>query len=224
MMKISRYFDAAVLKPNMTEDEVKAAIQTCIDTDSYSACVRPCDLELAISMCEGTNTIPICVLDFPHGDSTAEGKAALADLYAAKGAKEIDMVVNIGYVRSGKWEAVEKEVRGVVEAAAKYQVPVKVILETCYLTREEIMEATRACVRAGAAFVKTSTGFAPSGASFEAVEAMLEAGEGRIKVKPSGGIRDYATARRYVEMGASRLGIGFGSAAAIIAGEESGAC
>lgn len=87
-MKISRYFDSAVLKPNMSEEEVKAAIQVSIDSDSYSVCVRPCDINLAVSMCKGTNTVVSCVLDFPHGDSTAEGKAALAEIYAAKGVAE----------------------------------------------------------------------------------------------------------------------------------------
>ena len=92
-MKISRYFDSAVLKPNMSEQEVKDAIRMSIDCDSYSVCVRPCDIELAVEMCKGTNTVVSCVLDFPHGDSSAEGKAALAEIYAAKGVAEIDMVM-----------------------------------------------------------------------------------------------------------------------------------
>jgi len=220
-MKISRYFDSAVLKPNMSEEEVKAAIQVSIDTDSYSVCVRPCDIDLAVEMCKGTNTVVSCVLDFPHGDSTAEGKAALAELYAAKGVAEIDMVMNYGYARSGKWEEVKKGIEGVVAAAKKYKVGVKVIFETCALTVEEIKKATEVCIEAGADFVKTSTGFAASGASEEAVQTMLEASGGRIKVKPSGGIRNYETAKKYVDMGVDRLGIGFGSALAIVNGEES---
>ena len=96
-MKISRYFDTAILKPNMTEEEVKEAIQVGIACDSYSVCVRPCDIDLAVEMCKGTNTVVSCVLDFPHGDSTPEGKAALAELYAAKGVAEIDMVMNIPF-------------------------------------------------------------------------------------------------------------------------------
>lgn len=220
-MKISRYFDSAVLKPNMSEEEVKAAIQVSIDTDSYSVCVRPCDIDLAVEMCKGTNTVVSCVLDFPHGDSTAEGKAALAELYAAKGVAEIDMVMNYGYARSGKWEEVKKGIEGVVAAAKKYKVGVKVIFETCALTVEEIKKATEVCIEAGADFVKTSTGFAASGASEEAVQAMLQAAEGRIKVKPSGGVRSYETAKKYVDMGVHRLGIGFGSALAIVNGEES---
>ncbi len=220
-MKISRYFDSAVLKPNMTEDEVKAAIQLGIDYDSYSVCVRPCDIDLALEMCKGTNTVVSCVLDFPHGDSTAEGKAALAEIYAAKGVAEIDMVMNYGFARSGKWDEVKRGIEGVVKAAKKYNVGVKVIFESCELTVEEIKKGTEICIEAGADFVKTSTGFAASGASEEAVQAMLDASAGRIKVKPSGGVRSYETAKKYVDMGADRLGIGFSSAKAICNGETS---
>lgn len=220
-MKISRYFDSAVLKPNMTEQEVRDAIQQSIDCDSYSVCVRPCDIDLAVEMCRGTNTVVSCVLDFPHGDSTPEGKAALAELYAAKGVAEIDMVMNYGYARSGKWEEVKRGIEGVVKAAGKQNVGVKVIFETCELTTAEIKKATEICIEAGADFVKTSTGFAASGASIEAVQAMLDAAQGRIKVKASGGIRNYETAKNYVDMGVERLGIGFGAAKAISDGEES---
>ena len=220
-MKISRYFDAAVLKPEMAEKEVKEAIQTCIDYESYSVCVRPCDIDLAISMCKGTNTVVSCVLDFPHGDSTAEGKAALARLYAEKGVAEIDMVMNYGYARSGKWDEVKAGIEAVVKVAHEYKVDVKVIFESCLLTREQIAKATEVCIEAGADFVKTSTGFSTSGASDEAVQTMIETAKGRIKVKPSGGIRDYEKAKKYVDMGADRLGIGFGSAKAICSGEAS---
>lgn len=210
-MKINRYFDHAVLKPGMTEQEVKDAIQMGIDYDVYSVCVRPCDIDLAVSMCRGTNTVVSCVLDFPHGDSSAEGKVALAKLYAAKGVAEIDMVMNYGYARSGKWDEVKKGIEGVVREAKSCGVGVKVILESCALTLDEVKKATEICIEAGADFVKTSTGFAASGASEEAVRAMVEAAQGRIGVKASGGIRDLETAKRYVEMGATRLGVGYSS-------------
>ena len=220
IMKINRYFDHAVLKPGMSEQEVRDAIRQGIDYDVYSVCVRPRDIDLAVSMCRGTNTRVSCVLDFPHGDSSAEGKAALAELYAPRGVAEIDMVMNYGYARSGKWDEVRKGIEGVVKAAGKYGVGVKVIFESCELTAEEIKKATEICIEAGADFVKTSTGFGASGASEEAVRAMLEASGGRIQVKPSGGIRDFETAKKYVDMGASRLGVGYGSTPAICGGEE----
>lgn len=219
-MKISRYLDMAVLKPQMNEEEIKDAILLGISEDVYSVCVRPCDIELAARLCQGTNTKVSCVLDFPHGDSSAEGKRALAAIYAEMGVAEIDMVMNYGYARSGKWAEIEEGIRGVVEAAASCNVDVKVILETCNLTEEEITEAVKTSIRAGAAYVKTSTGFASGGASEQAVRAMVQASEGKIKVKASGGIRDYKTARQYVEMGAERLGVGYGSTREICDGER----
>jgi len=220
-VKVSRYFDSAVLKPNMSEQEIKDAIQLSIDYDAYAVCVRPCDIELALEMCKGTNTLVGCTLDFPHGDNTPEAKAALAEMYAAKGVAEIDMVMNYGYARSGKWDEVKRGIEGVVKAAKKYNVVVKVIFESCALTVEEVKKATEICIEAGADFVKTSTGFAASGASEEAVLAMLDTAQGRIKVKPAGGIRSFETAKKYVDMGVHRLGIGFSSAKAICEGEES---
>ena len=145
----------------------------------------------------------------------------MADLYASKGVAEIDMVMNYGYARSGKWDEVKRGIEGVVKAAEKYHAGVKVIFESCELTVEEVKKATEVCIEAGADFVKTSTGFAASGASEEAVQAMLDASRGRIKVKASGGIRDFETAKRYVEMGVSRLGVGYSSTEAILKGGES---
>ena len=218
-MKISRYFDAAVLKPEMTREEAKAAIQEAIDADSYSVCVRGCDIELAVSMCRGTNTIVSCVLDFPYGYSGAAGKRALAKVYCQQGAKELDMVMNYGYARGGDWDVVEEEIRGVCEEAHAQGALVKVIFETSQLTLDQVKAATETSIRAGADFVKTSTGFNGAGATAEAVRTMLDTAAGRAKVKPSGGIRDYATAKMYVDMGAERLGIGYASAAAIAKGE-----
>ena len=218
-MKISRYFDAAVLKPEMTREEAKAAIQEAIDADSYSVCVRGCDIELAVSMCRGTNTIVSCVLDFPYGYGGAAGKRALAKVYCQQGAKELDMVMNYGYARGGDWDVVEEEIRGVCEEAHAQGALVKVIFETSQLTLDQVKAATETSIRAGADFVKTSTGFNGAGATVEAVRTMLDTAAGRAKVKPSGGIRDYATAKMYVDMGAERLGIGYASAAAIAKGE-----
>ncbi len=218
-MKISRYFDAAVLKPEMTREEARAAIQASIDADSYSVCVRGCDIEMAVEMCRGTNTIVSCVLDFPYGYGGAAGKRALAKVYCLEGAKELDMVMNYGYARGGDWDAVEAEIRGVVEEAHAAGALVKVIFETSQLTLDEVRLATETSIRAGADFVKTSTGFNGAGAAPEAVKVMLDTAAGRAKVKPSGGIRDYATAKMYVDMGAQRLGIGYASAAAIARGE-----
>lgn len=219
-MYINRYLDHAILKPEMTQDEVREAIQMGIDYEVNTVCVWPCDIELAVSMCKGTKTRVGCVLDFPHGRGGKETKAALAEIYAQKGVEEIDMVMNYGLARSGEWDRVEEEIFAVVEVAHKYDVIVKVIFETSMLTVDQIKKATEVAISAKADFVKTSTGFNGEGATVEAVRAMLETADGRIKVKPSGGIRDYAKAKMFVDMGAHRLGLGFTSTKAVCTGEQ----
>ena len=220
-MNIARYFDSAILKPDMTPEQVEAAIQESISFDSYSVCVRGCDIDLAVRLTQGTNTVVSCVLDFPYGYSGIETKRAAARDYASRGVKDIDMVMNYGAARGGAWDVVEAEVRAVVEEAHKQGVIVKVIFETSQLNLDQIRKATEVCIAAGADFVETSTGFNGGGATVEAVQAMLETARGRIKVKPSGGIRNYETAKMYVDMGVDRLGIGYGSCKAIAEGSTS---
>lgn len=218
-MKIARYLDAAVLKPDMTPEQVEAAIHECIECEAYTVCVRGCDIALALRLCEGTQTKVSCVLDFPYGYSGAATKRESARLYSEMGVSEIDMVMNYGAARGDRWDIVEQEVRAVVEEAHARGVGVKVIFETSQLTDAQIRRGTEVCIDAGADFVKTSTGFNGVGATVEAVRAMLETANGRIRVKPSGGIRDYKTAKMYVDMGASRLGCGYTSCKPICEGE-----
>ncbi|MDO4547322.1 MAG: deoxyribose-phosphate aldolase [Clostridia bacterium] len=222
-MNIARYLDHAVLKPNMTPEEVKAAIQLGIDYKVRTVCVRGCDIDLALEMCSGTETDVSCVLDFPYGYSGAAVKRAASREYSEKGVFEIDMVMNYGYAIGGCWDKVEDEIRGVVEEAHKKNVGVKVIFETSQLNVDQIKKGVEVCIAAGADFVKTSTGFNGTGATVEAVQAMLDAAKGRIKVKPSGGIRDFKTAKMYVDMGADRLGTGYGSCKPICDGEGASA-
>ena len=220
-MNIARYFDSAVLKPDMTPEQVEAAIKESIAFDSYSVCVRGCDIDLAMKLTEGTNTCVSCVLDFPYGYGGIEAKRAAAKAYAAKGVKDIDMVMNYGAARGGAWDVVEAEIRAVVEEAHAKDVIVKVIFETSQLDDAQIRKATEVSIAAGADFVKTSTGFNGSGATVEAVRAMLETAQGSIKVKPSGGIRNFETAKMYVDMGVDRLGIGYSSCKPIVEGGTS---
>ena len=126
-MNIARYFDSAILKPDMTPEQVEAAIQESISFDSYSVCVRGCDIDLAVRLTQGTNTVVSCVLDFPYGYSGIETKRAAARDYASRGVKDIDMVMNYGAARGGAWDVVEAEVRAVVEEAHRQGVIVKVI-------------------------------------------------------------------------------------------------
>lgn len=218
-MKIARYLDAAILKPEMTPEQAEAAIRECIAYGAYTVCVRGCDIPLAKRLCEGTETKVSCVLDFPYGYGGTAAKRETARLYSEMGVAEIDMVMNYGAARGGSWEVVEEEIRGVVEEAHAKGVGVKVIFETSQLDDAQIRRATEASIAAGADFVKTSTGFNGGGATVEAVRAMLETAQGRIKVKPSGGIRNYETAKMYVDMGVDRLGVGYTSCKPICDGE-----
>lgn len=218
-MKIARYFDAAILKPDMTIEQVEAAIKEAIALDSYTVCVRGCDIDLAVKLTQGTNTAVSCVLDFPYGYGGIDVKRSGARVYAAAGVADIDMVMNYAAARSGAWSIVEAEIRAVVEEAHAKDVSVKVILETSQLTNDQIRKATEVSIAAGADFVKTSTGFNGTGATVEAVQTMLDTAKGRCKVKPSGGIRNYETAKMYVDMGAARLGVGY-SSCRIICDEE----
>lgn len=216
---IARYIDHAVLKPEMTQDEARKAILEGVNYSVRTVCVRPCDIELAVSLCKGTQTDVCCVLAFPHGCVPTEVKVFEATQYVAKGVKEIDMVANFGYIRSGLWNKVLEDIQAVAEVTKKAGIPLKVIFESCTLSVEEIKKTTEICIEAGADFVKTSTGFHNQGATEEAVKAMLDAAKGRISVKASGGIRDIDTARRYIEMGCERLGVGYSTTPVLVSGQ-----
>ena len=218
-MKIARYIDHAVLAPGMTPQQIRDAIQLGIDYEARTVCVHPRDIETAVEMCRGTQTDVSCVLDFPHGAGGLEVKRAIAAIVAPKGILEIDMVMNYGAALGGDWDTVKKEIVAVVNEAHPKGVGVKVILETSELDEETIKKACEVSVEAGADFVKTSTGFASGGATVEAAKLMLDTVAGRAKVKPSGGIRTYEDAKRYVDMGASRLGIGFKGTPKVCDGE-----
>jgi deoxyribose-phosphate aldolase len=220
MEAINRYLDAAVLRPEMTRDEAIAAIRESIAWKTKTVCVRPYDIALAKELCEGTETGVSCVLSFPHGTAPTAVKAFEARTYCDLGVDEIDMVANYGMIRSGEWAYVEADIRAVCEACKPARVPVKVILETCQLTPSEIAKATEISITAGAAFVKTSTGFSSSGASVEAVKSMIDAARGRIEVKASGGIRDRETALTYIKMGVTRLGTNYTASKALIEGSD----
>jgi len=216
----NRYLDHAVLKPEMTREETRKAIQLGIDYKVKTVCVKPCDIDLAVSMCKGTETEVSCVLAFPHGNTLSEIKALEAKHYIEKGVHEIDMVVNYGYIRSGLWEQVYNDIKAVSDVTIPKGVILKVILETSQLTYDEIIKSTECAVKAGADFVKTSTGFYGGGATVEAVKAMREASRGRIKVKASGGIRNREQAKMFLDLGVQRLGNGFSSTPAICDGDK----
>jgi deoxyribose-phosphate aldolase len=220
MNKLNRYLDAAVLKPEMTQDEAAEAIRACIALETFSVCVRPCDIALAQSLCEGSRTKVCVVLGFPHGDQLSASKADEAARYIGMGVDEIDMVANYGWVKSGDWNAVRTDIAGVAAQTNATGILLKVIFETAHLNPEQITKLTEVCIEAGADYVKTSTGFNGEGAKEPDVQLMLKTADGRAKVKPSGGIRDAASAQHFIDLGASRLGVGWSSCAAICQGSE----
>ncbi|HHU36103.1 MAG TPA: deoxyribose-phosphate aldolase [Treponema sp.] len=219
MKPINRYLDAAILKPEFTTEQVIAAIDESLRWNTKTVCVRPCDVALARERCEGTETEVSCVLSFPHGCAPTPVKSFEAKNLIEQGAHEIDMVANFGKIRSGDWSYVQDDISAVVAVCKPAGILVKVIFETCFLLPEEIVRTTKICIACGADFVKTSTGFASGGATKEAVRIMIETGNGKIQVKPSGGIRDRETALAFLEMGATRLGTNFAASEALVTGK-----
>ncbi|MEA5154865.1 deoxyribose-phosphate aldolase [Raineyella sp.] len=201
---LARMIDHTLLSPTATDADVAAAVEEAARLGTWSVCVSPARLPLAV--------LPpqlhlAAVAGFPSGQHTPQVKATEAAAAVAAGADEIDMVIDIGRLLAGDEAHTEKEVRAVREAVPA-PVVLKVILETAALPDERIVAACAACERAGADLVKTSTGFHPSGgATVHAVEVIRAAVGDRLGIKASGGIRDYPTALALVEAGATRLGL-----------------
>ena len=212
--EMARLLDHSVLKPEAPEADVRAGAELVRGWPGGFYCVQPSWVSLAARMLAGTPVGVISVVGFPHGCDRTEVKARAAQVAVAEGAAEIDMVLNLGLVKSGRAAEAGRDVGEVVRAVAG--TPVKVILETAALTPEEIALACRLCVEAGAAFVKTSTGFHPAGgATVEAVRLMRGTVGPSVGVKASGGIRSLDDAMRMIEAGANRIGTS--ASAAILA-------
>ena len=201
---IRRLIDHAILKPDLRRSDVDAQLDEAAAYRVFSVCVRPSDVRHAVERLVGTGVGVGTVIGFPHGTTTTSTKVAESLQALADGAFELDMVVNIGAVRSADWELVEQDVRAVVDAADGHVV--KVILETAYLTDDEIVAACRAAVTAGASFVKTSTGFAGGGATEEHIRLMRATVGADTGVKASGGVRGLDAVVAMVAAGADRIG------------------
>ena len=210
--ELAGMIDHTLLTPEATHNDVAKLVADAKKYGTWSVCVSPSMLPLNLDMGD-VHLAVVC--GFPSGKHTSAVKAAEAREAIAAGAEEVDMVINLGLVKEGRWEdvtALEADVA--VPAAGKI---LKVIIESAVLTDDEIVRACQAAEKAGADFVKTSTGFHPrGGASVEAVKVMADTVGGRLGVKASGGIRDYQTACAMVEAGATRLGVS--STAKILAG------
>ncbi len=216
VQNVAATIDHAVLKPDQTEADVRAAAAMCIERGVASLCVRPCDIALAVELLKDSPVMVSCVLSFPHGADTTDTKIFQARQAIEDGVDEIDMVMNIGRFLSGDYDAVRDDISAVVSEAHARHVAVKVIQESGYLTLPQVAKACEIADEAGADFVKTSTGFAPTSATPEIVETMVATVGGKMGIKASGGIRTWEQAVGYLEQGATRLGIG--STAAVLDG------
>jgi deoxyribose-phosphate aldolase len=218
---VAKTLDHAVLKPEFSRDDLAKHAAMCVARGVGCLCVRSCDVAAAVDLVAGSPVVVASVIGFPHGAQRPEVKALEARQAIAAGARELDMVMNVGALKSGDQPLVRADIAAVVAEAQPKHVLVKVILETCYLAPAEIAAACRLAESAGADFVKTSTGFGvkasgPTGATPEAVQVMLDTVGGRLQVKASGGIRTWDDAVRYLDMGCTRIGVG--DAAAILDG------
>ena len=205
---IASMIDHTLLKPEATPAQVEKLCAEAAEYHFASVCVNPVYIPLAARLLDGTGVKVCCVVGFPLGAIAPEQKAAEAASCAAMGAEELDMVIHVGAAKAGDWALVQRDIAGVVKAAAGRTV--KVIIETCLLTDEEKVKACEAAKAAGADFVKTSTGFSTGGAITHDIALMRKTVGPEMGVKASGGIRDYATAMAMIEAGANRIGASAG--------------
>ncbi|MGH9944513.1 MAG: deoxyribose-phosphate aldolase, partial [Pyrinomonadaceae bacterium] len=206
----ARLVDHTLLKPEASETDIRKLCEEAARFGFASVCVNPSWVRAAACHLQGTN-VPVCtVVGFPLGATLADVKAYEARRAITDGAREVDMVINIGALKSGDDCAVEQDIRAVVEASHEYKVLVKVIIEAALLTDEEKARACLAAQRAGADFVKTSTGFAKGGATVADVALMRRTVGAGMGVKAAGGVRGLADARAMVEAGATRIGASVG--------------
>lgn len=213
---IAAMIDHTLLKPEAIPAQIEKLCAEAAEYHFASVCVNPVYIPLAARLLKGTGVKVCCVVGFPLGAIAPEQKAAEAASCAAMGAEELDMVIHVGAAKAGDWALVQRDIEGVVKAAAGHTV--KVIIETCLLTDEEKVKACEAAKAAGADFVKTSTGFSTGGATTHDIALMRKTVGPEMGVKASGGIRDYATAMAMIEAGANRIGASAGIA--IVAAAE----
>jgi deoxyribose-phosphate aldolase len=204
--QLNRYFDHTLLKPDASEEQIEQLCREARQYSFHSVCVNSCYVHLAATLLENSSVAVTSVIGFPLGAMATEAKAYEAETALRSGADELDMVINIGALKSANFHFVEDDIAAVAGTAKRHHALLKVIMETHLLTREELITACRLAMAAGADFVKTSTGFTGGGAKVEDVALMKRITEGRIRIKASGGIRDLATAKAMIDAGADRLG------------------
>ena len=205
---LNQYIDHTNLKPNATIDDISKLCQEAIDHNFYAVCVNGNYLHHALELLNDTDVQIAVVAGFPLGSNTLNAKLNEISLLVDAGADEIDMVLNIGYMKSGLTKDIEAEIA--VSRVIAEDVCLKLILETCYLTDEEIVSISKLAMKEGFDYIKTSTGFGPAGATHHHVNLMKDTVGDKVKIKASGGIRDKETAQSYIDAGVSRIGTSSG--------------
>ena len=209
-MKLNKYIDHTLLKATATKAEIKNLCQEAVKNDFYAVCVNSCFVGYAKQYLDGSDVKLAAVIGFPLGAIDVESKVYEAKKAVDLGADEIDMVLNIGFLKSCDYLYVRNEIEQVKNAIGDRVL--KVILETCYLTDEEIIVASQLAINAKADYVKTSTGFGSHGAELQDVQLMKEVVCDFAKIKASGGIRNKETAELFIAAGADRIGTSSGVA------------
>lgn len=201
-MQLEQYIDYTNLKPDATRADIEELCKIAKERGYANVCVNGAYVALCRQLLRGSGVGVACVVGFPLGASTTEVKAFEAAKAVEDGADEIDMVMAVGALKDGDFDYVTKDIAAVKHACG---VTLKVIIEECLLTDEQIAEAAKICVRSGADIVKTSTGFSKADATLHAIE-IIKANCGDLGIKAAGGIRDAETARAFIEAGATRIG------------------
>lgn len=204
LRQVAKTIDHALLRPDMSREEVRQGCEIALKYDVASVCCKPADVSFCAALLKGSDVHVGTVVGFPHGNSTTATKVFETKQVIADGATEVDVVINIGWLKSGMFDEVQAEIAAVVKAAEGNQV--KVILENAYLTKEEIVKGCQLAEAAGADYVKTSTGFAPTGAVLEDVKLMRATVSPKVEVKSAGGVKTLDALLEFMEVGVKRSG------------------
>ena len=204
--EIAKMIDHSLLKPEMTRPEVIEGCLLAKQYDCATVCVKPCDVVAAMEILKDTDVLVTTVIGFPHGSNLTKVKVMEAEIAIGQGCKELDMVLNIGHLKSGDSDLVESDIRAVCDVAHSHGVIVKVIFENHYLTDDEKIKACEICEKAGADFVKTSTGYAGSGATIHDLRLMRSNCSDKIRLKAAGGVRTLDGALAVKAVGCERFG------------------
>ncbi|MBK5214333.1 MAG: deoxyribose-phosphate aldolase [Flavobacteriaceae bacterium] len=207
-MNLNQYIDHTLLKATTTPDDIIKLCNEAKKYNFYAVCINSCYVLLAANQLKNTDVKVAAVVGFPLGASSCHAKVCEAEQCVKDGADEIDMVLNVGLLKAKLHKSIREEISAVKEAIGSRIL--KVILETCYLTDDEIKISCQIAKRAGADYVKTSTGFGTGGATEHAVKIMVDEVGDILKIKVSGGIKDAETAKKYIEIGANRIGTSSG--------------